>query len=741
MIRRKTLAVFVLLSLAGGSYASAEAGKAVDEAAAEKARLETYTMPTLTVTGERSAYDAYGRALLPGGFQTESTNFGLFGDQDLMEVPYTAQSLTEKNFATFAAPAGDVNQVLANVPSLRTGTSLIKTDFSARGMLANGSALYLNNVPGFFIMAAGPVTNTIGRADVMVGPAATLSGSVQSYNGPDGGQPVSVYLYTKRPEAQDFTRYRQTISGYGHYGGYLDINRGRLGGDGSLGVRLYAEYSDGGFAVSGAGRRKRNVFIDVSRETARSRTNLFGGYYDDRLQGTERRFNIQRSVSAVPAAPDAGKSYDDPRLMHSDWHGYQLTLNHEQQINDHTKWFLNAGMNDMTNRRFIYVSQITIDGLGNLRGNRVWSQYFYLKSRYGQIGLNTKFRTGEAAHDLTIAVDRSWRVQYNNSRRDTPNAHVTGNVYSGIRFRPSIYDYDISSSLGKKFQYQEMDTSVNLMDKVKLGKWSLLVAVTRRAGNYRGAAAGNQVSDTQYAPTFGATYAPTDRLSFYGAYAQSTTRGQIVGSNYANEGEILSAVKVTQKEVGVKYKFGAMYAALAYFDVTQPKYLDVANPVPGGLPFLRLDGENHYRGIDLSFTGAAAPKWNLFGGVQYLHARQQHTMGGINDGLPTDSSADWSAVLGVEYMPDKDWSITGRMNYVGPGTIIGTNRRQLSVPASTVFDLSVNYKTKMGKTPVALQASCHNLFNSSHWILQPGQGSKLLLSMPRTFMLSATFDL
>ena len=235
MIRQKTLAVFVLLSLAGGSYANAEEGKAADEAAAEKARLETYTMPTLTVTGERSAYDAYGRALLPGGFQTESTNFGLFGDQDLMEVPYTAQSLTEKNFATFAAPAGDINQVLDNVPSLRTGTSLIKTDFSARGMLANGSALYLNNVPGFFIMAAGPVTNTIGRADVMVGPAATLSGSVQSYNGPDGGQPVSVYLYTKRPEPEDFTRYRQTVSGYGHYGGYLDINRGRLGGNYQIG--------------------------------------------------------------------------------------------------------------------------------------------------------------------------------------------------------------------------------------------------------------------------------------------------------------------------------------------------------------------------------------------------------------------------------------------------------------------------------------------------------------------------
>ena len=198
-------------------------------------------------------------------------------------------------------------------------------------------------------------------------------------------------------------------------------------------------------------------------------------------------------------------------------------------------------------------------------------------------------------------------------------------------------------------------------------------------------------------------------------------------------------MKVTQKELGVKYKFGNMYAALAYFDVNQPNYIDVATGA--STKAYRLDGENRYRGVDLSITGMAAPKWNVFGGLQYLHARQQHTAGGTNDGLPTDSSAPWSAVIGLEYMPNEDWSITGRMNYVARGTIIGSNRRELSVPSSAVFDLFANYRTKVGKTPVSLQASIYNVFDRSYWILQPGQGSKLLLSMPRTFMLSATFDL
>lgn len=733
---KKKIASLLTLWLAGNGIASAAQPEIQSDRM--QAEVDTYELPAVTVTGTRALADTDGRLVLPGGFQAEQTNFGLLGDRDVMQVPYTAQSLTTKNFDTFSAPSGDVNQVLANVPSLRVGTSLIKTDFSARGMLANGSAMYLNNVPGFFIMAAGPVTNTIGRADVLVGPAATLSGSVQSYNGPDAGQPVSVYLYTKRPENVDFTRYRQTVGGYGHYGHYLDVSRGGLG-DGTFGVRAYAECSDGNFSVSGAGRRKQNISVDVSRETPKSKTNLFVGYYKDKLRGTERRFQIMRSVAAIPTAPNARRSYDDPNLMHSDWRGYMLTLNHEQNITPDTKWFLNAGMNDMTDRRFIYWSQITIDGTGDIRNTRVWSQYFYMKSRYGQIGVNHKFRTGAAEHDVTLSVDRSWRIQYNNTRRDNNNQHVSGNIYTGIRFQPSIYSYDISGSLGRKFQYQEMDTSVNLMDTVKIGKWNLLAAVTRRHGNYRGAAAGSQVSDTQHAPTFGVTYAPTESLSVYGAYARSTTRGQIVGAGYENEGSMLGAVKVTQKELGVKYKFGQMYTTLAYFDVTQPRYVDVKRTGYAN-SFYLLDGENRYKGVELAVTGSIAPKWNVFGGVQYLHARQ-HVPGSADNGLPTDSSAPWSGVLGLEYLPNADWSITGRLNYVGTGTIISSRHTELKVPSSTVIDLSATYRTRLGSTPVSLQAACYNVFNRSYWILQPGQGSKLLLSMPRTFMLSATFDI
>ena len=367
--RKLVMALTAVLALTGGISGQAAFSNTLDE---------------VIVTAEKDQVEA---KVLPGGFEREETSFGLTGEQDIMTVPYTAQSISAKSIEMMAAPTGQIGQVLTNVPSIRTGTSLIKTDFSMRGMNANGSAMYLNDIPGFYIMCIGPVTNTIDRADVLVGPAATLSGSVQSYNGPDGGQPGSVYLYTKRAGEADFNHVTLSNSGYGDWGEQFDISRTKLGSDGSWGVRVYGMHDKGGMSISGARREKNNISVDVSHETEKSKTNFYAGYVDERLNGTERRFAISRNSRWLPKAPDASKSYDDPNAMYSDWYGWQTTLNHEQKINDNLSWFLNAGMNDMTNRRMIYCSKIDIDDMGNITddmgnitGATIWSQYFLLKT-------------------------------------------------------------------------------------------------------------------------------------------------------------------------------------------------------------------------------------------------------------------------------------------------------------------------------------------------------------------------
>ena len=97
MTRKKKLAALILACLSSGSMVCAAESPHSEEAVQE---VDTYDLPAVTVEGRRLHADAAPQAALPGGFQAEQTNFGLMGDQDVMQVPYTAQSLTTKNFDT-----------------------------------------------------------------------------------------------------------------------------------------------------------------------------------------------------------------------------------------------------------------------------------------------------------------------------------------------------------------------------------------------------------------------------------------------------------------------------------------------------------------------------------------------------------------------------------------------------------------------------------------------------------------
>ena len=104
--RKLVMALTAVLALTGGISGQAAFSNTLDE---------------VIVTAEKDQVEA---KVLPGGFEREETSFGLTGEQDIMTVPYTAQSISAKSIEMMAAPTGQIGQVLTNVPSIRTGTSL-----------------------------------------------------------------------------------------------------------------------------------------------------------------------------------------------------------------------------------------------------------------------------------------------------------------------------------------------------------------------------------------------------------------------------------------------------------------------------------------------------------------------------------------------------------------------------------------------------------------------------------------
>ena len=110
---------------------------------------------------------------------------------------------------------------------------------------------------------------------------------------------------------------------------------------------------------------------------------------------------------------------------------------------------------------------------------------------------------------------------------------------------------------------------------------------------------------------------------------------------------------------------------------------------------------------------------------------------GDYDGYRVNGASRWNGVLALEYEANDDFSVLGRAVYNGSSTI---NNGDLDVPAYMSFDLGLNYKTKINNTPVTLSAMCYNVTGKDYWIPQSGT-NYLALSNPRTFMLTAQFDL
>lgn len=702
--------------------------------------IETFNLDEMVVESSRNH-----KTPLPGGFNNDSSRVGLLGETEVIKAPFTVQSITEDTVSKMAMPNQDLDTVLSNVPAIRTGTSPIKTDFSIRGVYTNASSYYVNNIPGFFVMATGPITNTVGSIDAMIGPAATLNGSTQSFQTPKnaGSTPGAIYLNTKRAGENDFIKYTQTFAGHGDYGEYIDVSQ-RFGKDRNIGVRIYGQYDDGGLAISGAGQRKKNLFANISYEGETTKTNVFGGYYDQKLLGAERRFSLDGSVTKIPDAPDASKSFDDPDAMHQDTNGYMLTLNHQKKLGEHINWFVNSGINQSVVRRFIYKSEFTIDGNGNVMNKSAypWSDYIHIQNQYLQTGLKGDFMTGVAKHNVVVSVDRSHRKYYQDGKQ-RKDLGTTGNIYTGLIFKPGIYDADESDKLKKKLNHEETDVTLNIMDKIELGKLTLVGAVARRHGNYIGQT--DQIKDDNWAPTYGVSYAPTDALSIYAAQSVAKNRGSFVesdGGNALNANQYLDSVKLKNTEFGIKAKPNEnLSLSLAYFDMTQPNQLKTKDSTDPTKYWLSNNGKNRFKGVDFSVDAKLADKWNTFGGFEWLNAKQEVTADKRFEGLPTHGSVKWSGVWGLEYKPDEDTSFTSRLSYTGTGKyVINQTVKVLDIPSHVTLDLFASHKTNINGVPVKFTAACYNVTNDSHWIAQAGQNNKFMLNNPRSFMLSAEFE-
>lgn len=131
-------------------------------------------------------------------------------------------------------------------------------DFSIRGIKGNGTSSYLNGIPGLMTQFAAP-TFMIGDIQFISGPNSGITGIPSTYETTAAGGIVN--FVSKATEAP-LTRYRQTFSGKGSFGEYLDVSR-RFGKDKEWGVRINTELLNGNTAIN-SNDMEAQVFLPTS---------------------------------------------------------------------------------------------------------------------------------------------------------------------------------------------------------------------------------------------------------------------------------------------------------------------------------------------------------------------------------------------------------------------------------------------------------------------------------------------
>lgn len=707
----------------------------------------TYELGEIVVIGDRNK----AREVLPGEFVYTKSQTGFLAGKDTMDVPFTQMHFTEKAMDTFTAPDKPMDALLANSPSVRQSGSILHGDFFFRGFRTNGTNFYVNNIPGVFTQFNTPLF-PIESLELVSGPNIGIYGTGVQYETTNPGGIVSVK--SKVAPDKGVLDYTQTISGRGLFGEYLDWGE-RFGDKKEWGVRITTENLNGKTSVKGTKINGQGIFANIDRTTENSKDNLFIGYRNMAIQGGLRWFMLDNDLKTLPAVPKGFSDYSFKGMIKGT-HGWLMTYNHEQKLNDNFDMFFNFGMQRNNLDRHVMANggsgyKLRQDGTFDVTAKPgATPQEFY----YWQLGGVAHAKTGEVKHDITVSYNQAWRnrkTAYNNGALLKIGE---GNLYTGIH-----QDKNPSTKFDTRWNNKTRVKSISAVDYMTYNNWDVVVGVhhheaTSRSYKWGKTPSIDSVVTKDTAPLYGLIYHPTENTSVYFSHSENFDCGVGVNTTFVNFGEVLPPLKTKQNEVGIKYKKNDLLYTLSFYDIKQDN-TKTGEPPAGfvvpedrkGLGYLSKDGEAHHKGLEFTANGKLSDKWNIIAGFSRMKATQEkisekkeidpNTQKPIwkkdpAEGKSVNGISEWTGVLGLEYNPNESWSILGRAIYTGRSPM---KNEAIWAPGYTIFDLGVTHKTHFGKNPAELSLMCNNVFDKDYW--QVSRGNQVYLSLPRTFTFTA----
>lgn len=678
------------------------------------------TLPEVTVNASADASAGGLKAPYAGGQVARGGRAGILGSQDIMDMPFSITSYTQK--LAQDQQAQSIADVLQNDPAVRVarGFGNYQQVYFVRGLPVFSDDMAYNGLYGLLprqYLAA----ELVERIEVLRGASAFLNGASPGGSGLGG----AINVMPKRAPNEALGEVTLGVESSGRWYAAADVAR-RFGPDRSVGLRLNLVQRDGKTEVNDAKSKLSLVALGFDYRGGGVRVSADLGYQDFQLHGAQPSITMAPGVPVL-AAPDASRNVGQPWTVSTERDTFG-TLRAEFDLSrEWTAWGA-YGMrhgdetNDLANPT-VTAADGTLNFLrfAGSRRDRIST---------GEVGLRGTLKTGDIGHTVVLSA-ATYKAKMNAPFDFANFAGVTaGTLYAPVAFDPPA----LGAFPGETIS-ETKTSSLALADTLAFMQDSLLVTLGVRRQNFKDPIAG--YDESKVTPVGGVVFKVNKMVSLYGTYVEGLAKGDIAPATtgfparpVTNAGVPFAPYQTKQAELGVKLDAGRFGGTFNVYRARKPVYAVNAQDT-----FAQTDNQTN-RGAELAFFGEPVGGLRLLGGASFLNAKME------SDGTRPIGTPKTQFNLGV------DWDVPGVTGLSLDGRVVQTasqfanSANTQTVPSWTRFDLGARYVMDLGAQQLTLRARVDNVADKNYWASTggfPGAGY-LVLGMPRTFTLSGSLS-
>ncbi len=689
--------------------------------------IQTYELGEVEIVGHHAEEPATQQeeptVAYAGGQVARKSQLGVLGERDFMETPFNVLSFTEEHIQNRQAQT--IQDLVADDPAVQEASGSSATNlWTVRGMELQGGDIAFN---GLYNIAPSNTNslNAVERVDILKGPSALLYGMA-----PNGGVGGSINLVPKRAKDEPTRRFALSYGNGSQFGQSVDVGE-RFGKNKEYGVRINIVHRNGSTAFDREKQETTGAAIALDMRRNKLRASLDAGYLHREFKNATTSLRMSNAMIAafgsIPKAPSSKLNLGENGTFLDAKERYGL-LRVDYDFNENWSAYAAAGLRHSEQDYAYNVFRLTaLDGTA-----RVINYAYPKESRANtqEIGTKGKFQTGDLAHEMTVALNRThWTAYTNTKTLNAYNTNFYNIVWQGVQGYTGL-------SLPKTGESTLSGLAITDVITVPNEKWQFILGAryqkikTESFSRTTGLRTASY-NEAAWSPAYAILFKATPTASLYATYMQGLQEGGTADRWSLNAGEVFAPIKTKSTEMGVKFDLGKFATALSVYEMQKPTTID-DYVAPGRYYQRQVDYKS--RGLEISFFGEPHTGTRLLGGLTWIDARYapENYKGNTIEGV-----ANKKFVLSVEQdihsVPGL--SLSTRFLYTGAAYYDPNN--SLRMAPWFRMDLGARYAFHMGDTPVTVRLDVNNLLDRRYW---QASSYRANLGAPRNFVLSVTAE-